>query len=319
MAVYPDDAQINAHLFSVTGSSSTGPVTNQSYFNLPGTVRTRGEILFDLDGVTQDPASYSLANSSPNGGYGSITTLTPVSATLVDIKTISIPPVYSITKIYPSTAAVYYNNSSVTVVNGNNYVVNGVITDWALPADFSVTQKSDIIVFVNGVEQTSNSFVYPSGTLAGQGITISPALPSFSILDIRTFAGSTEFQTRLTTMADRRPDRGFTTDREYSVVAFESQSGYEKRRLMSRRPKRTFSLTYTNVSGLEKDAIQRFFNSRSGNFESFSLNLDHLNETGFVRVRFDGPLSVNHVLSGAVNDLTKNFYVISFKLRETYD
>ena len=120
------------------------------------------------------------------------------------------------------------------------------------------------------------------------------------------------------TMADRKPDTGYSIDRTYNSIIFESESGYEKRRLRSRRAKRNINLTYTNITGLEKSAIENFYNARSGEFESFTFDLSHVNDSGTITVRFDGPLQVNHVLSSDSNILL-NFYTVSFKLKETYD
>lgn len=118
-------------------------------------------------------------------------------------------------------------------------------------------------------------------------------------------------------MEDRKPDRNFKTNRQYSTIVFESEAGYEKRRLRSRRAIRDYDLSYTNITGLHKEAIQNFFNARSGEFESFNLSLDHLNETGNVTVRFDGSISVNHIHSHGSN-LLSNFYTVSFKLKEVF-
>jgi hypothetical protein len=123
---------------------------------------------------------------------------------------------------------------------------------------------------------------------------------------------------RFTSMADRKPDKGYGTQREYNTIIFESESGYEKRRLRSRRSKRSYELQYTNITGLEKFAIENFYAQRSGSFDSFYLDLEHLNETGTVRVRFDGALKIDHVLSAGSNVL-ENFYSVSFTLKETYD
>lgn len=120
------------------------------------------------------------------------------------------------------------------------------------------------------------------------------------------------------TMADRRPDSGFQVDKTYNVITFESEAGYEKRRLRSRRGKRSYQLTYTNINGLEKSAIENFYNARSGEYEAFYFDLTHVNETGTIIARFDGNLQIQHVLSGG-SDITLNFYTVSFKLKETYD
>lgn len=121
-----------------------------------------------------------------------------------------------------------------------------------------------------------------------------------------------------TSMADVKPDMGFTSEQEFNTIIFETEAGYEKRRLRSRRPKRTYNLKYTNITGLEKSAIERFYRDRSGNFNSFYFNLDHINDVGTVLVRFDGSLKVDHVLSLGANVL-QNYYTISFALKETFD
>jgi hypothetical protein len=121
-----------------------------------------------------------------------------------------------------------------------------------------------------------------------------------------------------TDMRDRKPDRGYGYDRAYDVITFESDAGYEKRRLRSRRPKRLYNLSYTNITGLELEAIESFYDARSGSFESFTLDLEHLNTTGNVTVRFEGPLSVSHNYSSDANALL-NFYTINFRLQETFD
>lgn len=120
------------------------------------------------------------------------------------------------------------------------------------------------------------------------------------------------------TMADHLPDSGFQVERAYNTITFESEAGYEKRRLRSRRAKRSYQLSYTNLNGLEKSAIENFYNARSGEFEAFNFDLSHVNETGTITVRFDGNLQVQHVLSGGSNILL-NFYTVSFKLKETFD
>ena len=120
------------------------------------------------------------------------------------------------------------------------------------------------------------------------------------------------------TMADHMPDTGYQVDRTYNTIIFESEAGYEKRRLRSRRSKRSYQLTYTNLNGLEKLAVENFYNARSGEYEAFNFDLSHVNESGTISVRFDGNLQIQHVLSGGSNILL-NFYTVSFKLKETFD
>lgn len=122
-----------------------------------------------------------------------------------------------------------------------------------------------------------------------------------------------------TSMADRRPDKGYSEERTYNVIVFESEAGYEKRRLRSRRPKRKIDLEYSNIHGLAKEAIENFYHSRAGEFESFTLNLDHLNESGVIRVRFSGALKITEVLADTSANALNNFYTVSFTLQETFD
>ena len=117
-------------------------------------------------------------------------------------------------------------------------------------------------------------------------------------------------------MIDKKPDRGYSYDREYNIINFESEAGYERRSLRSRRPKRSYKLEYTNVSGLVRQAIENFYVARSGAFESFVLDLTHVGDVGSIYVRFEGPLSVTEVKSG--NSAAQDIYNISFELIETY-
>jgi len=144
------------------------------------------------------------------------------------------------------------------------------------------------------------------------------AVDSGDTLTVRIFDSAVETIDRFTSMADRRPDTGIESSRTFDTIKFESQAGYEKRRLRSRRSKRTYTLTYTNVTGIEKQAIENFYIARSGEFESFSFDLSHINESGTITTRFEGPLQVNQVLSSGAN-LTQNFYTINFNLKEVYD
>ena len=68
----------------------------------------------------------------------------------------------------------------------------------------------------------------------------------------------------------------------------------------------------------EKVAIENFYNARSGEFESFTFDLSHINESGTINARFDGPLQITQVLSHGTA-LTDNFFTVNFKLQETYD
>ena len=119
-------------------------------------------------------------------------------------------------------------------------------------------------------------------------------------------------------MTDRKPDKGFTIGEKFDVATFTSQAGYEKRRLKSRRSKRAFSLTYTNISGLEKSAIENFYRARSGEFETFTFDLSHISESGTLHTRFSGDLNITEVLSTGTT-YVDNFYTVSFSLQEVFD
>jgi len=144
------------------------------------------------------------------------------------------------------------------------------------------------------------------------------AIDSEDTLSIRVFDSDVSVADRFNSMADRKPDGGFTTTKKFATSTFTSEAGYEKRRLKSRRPLRSYDLKYTNISGVERTAIENFYNARSGDFESFSFDLSHLNESGTISARFDGDLSITQVLSSGLS-LTENIYSVGFKLKETYD
>lgn len=128
---------------------------------------------------------------------------------------------------------------------------------------------------------------------------------------------ATESTTSLS-MINTKPDRGFQQFQEFKVETFESQAGYEKRRLVTRRPKRQYNLSYTNVSGAVKKAIEDFYTARNGSFESFIFDLSHVNDSGTLNVRFDSPLRIEHIISGGTG-LLENVYTISFNIKETWD
>ena len=80
----------------------------------------------------------------------------------------------------------------------------------------------------------------------------------------------------------------------------------------------SFPLTYSNISGIERTAIEEFYRARSGDFESFTFDLSHLNDSGTLNARFEGALDIQQILSSGTS-LTENFYTVSFKLQEVYD
>ena len=218
----------------------------------------------------------------------------------------------------------YVNNVKVankSYLSGN--VVSGNIT---IGANSNTASKGE---FYNGnIEfiRHAHSARYRTPSIAAVSdftpnvLTGAPlgAIDSTDSLSIRVFDGTINTQDRFSSMADRKPDKGFSSERKFDTITFTSQSGYEKRRLKSRRPKRAYNLRYTNITGVEKTAIENFYNARSGEFESFTFDLSHINESGTINARFDGPLQITQVLSHGTA-LTDNFFTVNFKLQETYD
>lgn len=117
-------------------------------------------------------------------------------------------------------------------------------------------------------------------------------------------------------MTDKKPDRGYTTQKEFPVSTFTSQAGYEARRLLSRRSKRTFRLSYKNIRGPYKQAIENFYNARGGTWESFEFDLAYAGQSGIIFVRFDGSLNITEVQTSF--DEINDFYNVSFNLQETF-
>ena len=534
--IYPDDAIAPITAFSVVATTTfnnTG--TSRVAFNLPTTVTSKGEVTAFDDGILQSTSTYSLSNAGQT-----ITFAVAPNATELVVKTISLPERYRLTRTFPDVDAVDFSNTSPTVINGNNYIINGVTEAFSFPSIVNVTSTSDFIVYASGVFQQPTSYTYPSVTLGFQGIDIGdnaavnlltnfagnltdssekahtvtinsgsasfsgsnvvldaskfinvPSSNAFSVgeeksftfdtiitpdsgasmsanqtilarfqdasnyyalrtvgsnanvafivnqggslteiyggncnggttysialsydkttanlrlyvqdqlvkhvnynpsvspftsgaltiganddvaggsaasqerykgkieyirmsdgaryrtstinsltttatviggaplgaidiadtLSVRVFDSSVNVSDRFNSMADRKPDGGFGTEKVFNVTKFRTQSGYEKRRLNSRRGLRAYNLQYTNVSGVERTAIENFYTARSGEFEAFTFDLSHLNESGTITTRFDGGLQINQVLSSGTS-LTENFYTVSFKLQETFD
>ena len=117
-------------------------------------------------------------------------------------------------------------------------------------------------------------------------------------------------------MSDKKPDRNFRINNEFNTSIFTSQIGYEKRRQISRRSKRTISLNYTNISGGYKQALENFFKNRGGDAEAFEFNLSYVGLNGTILVRFNSALQVSETLSS--DDPLNSFYNLQFTLQETF-
>ena len=328
MAIYPDDATVSSSAFA-TLSSGLKVYTNTSsttVFPLPITVSYVGEVFVTLDGVTQSIDSYYLSNNN-----GSISFYAAPNVTEMVIRCIDLPARYRKLKSSPTLAVyhVLYSNTSFTTVGGNSYILNGVTTSFAIPEASlgQAVQSNAIFVTVSGVMQDQTNYTYPSATLGLNGIDFDEAPSTIiggsssyanTVVEIRTFVTESSYISRFTDMRDRKPNNGFMVQNQFNVSKYATQVGYEKRRLMSRRQKRSYQLTYTNVSGVEKEAVENFYRARSGEYETFTFDLTHINDTGTVRARFNGPLEVQQVISSGTS-LTQNFYNIRFSLQEDFD
>ena len=118
------------------------------------------------------------------------------------------------------------------------------------------------------------------------------------------------------TMTSRKPDRGYSISSQFTNAIFTSQVGYERRRALSRRPKRQLEGRYTNINGGLKQAIENFYTSRSGELESFEFDLSYVGLSGTVQMRFNGPLSITEVQT--TSQMTSSIYTVSFSLIESF-
>ena len=215
--------------------------------------------------------------------------------------------------------AVNYNPSVDRFINSPLIIgANAAVAGGSAASQERFKGKIEYIRMADGGRYRSDIIDSPATTATVIGGAPLGALDLHDSLSIRIFDSAVVTPDRFTSMADRKPDSGFTTTKKFQVATFKSQAGYEKRRLQSRRPLRAYDLAYTNITGVEKTAIENFYNARSGDFESFSFDLSHLNESGTITTRFEGDLQISQVLSAGTS-LTENFYTVSFKLQETYD
>jgi hypothetical protein len=327
MAIYPDDATISATAFAtITGGQTTFSNTAARVdFNLPITVSYVAEVFVTIDGIVQDVSSYYLSNNNATVSF-----FNPPDADTMVVRCIDLPAKYRKIRSAPTliVSHVKYSNTSFTTLGGNSYILNGVRTSFSLPQAVlgSAPKANAIFVILSGVMQNQEAYTYPSTTLGLNGIDFdtAPAVAGTSsnfantTLEIRAFTTESTYTTRFTDMRDRKPNNGFMIQDQFNVSKYSSQAGYEKRRLMSRRPKRNFQLTYTNVTGIEKEAIQNFYRARNGEFETFTFDLTHINDTGTVRTRFNGPLEIQQVISSGTA-LTQNYYNVRLSFQEDFN
>lgn len=122
----------------------------------------------------------------------------------------------------------------------------------------------------------------------------------------------------ITYLSNRKPDKGLSINNGFKVQEFISQAQYNKRTLLTRKSFRTFNLTYTNINGYYKAAIENFYNARFGNFESFSFDTSYINLSGTITVKFgDDGLNITKV-QDSTTSLYDTIYTITFSLNEVY-
>jgi hypothetical protein len=117
-------------------------------------------------------------------------------------------------------------------------------------------------------------------------------------------------------MVNRRPDRNYQIIKNFENATFVSQIGYEKRRQLSRRSRRSFSFQYTSLPGYYKAALENFYDSRSGDFETFEFDLSYAGQSGTILVRFASSLNVTQVI--ATDNVLTDIYNVSFTLQESF-
>ncbi len=317
-AVYPRDAVFNVNNFSTIASVQYNGTGSTTEFILPVPAMSVGQVLAFADGVVQDSTIYDLTEH--NGiNYSNVEFGTPLYASNLTIKVISVPNWFYVNDKALTVSLVSYSNSTPVTIRSNTYVVDGVQTTFALPITSNTSNKDSIFVVRNGVQQSATDFTFPSATLNIYGVDLLDPPLTNEIMEIRVFDSGENKYVRKTSIASRKVDKGFSTNRESAVRRIAFIAGYEKRRLITRRMKRIWNFSYTNITGIEKEAIEAFYLARSGDFESFSFDLSHLNEQGFVTVRFDQPITITNVLSASQDDLMQNFYNVTVSLKEVDD
>tara|TARA_Y100000296_G_scaffold79724_1_gene104133 strand:- start:5107 stop:6102 length:996 start_codon:yes stop_codon:yes gene_type:complete len=328
-ATYPTDATLNALSFASTAVVTYTADGTRTAFNLGESINFKGEAIVQFDGVIQNPKQYTLGNAASTITFATA----PSNGLKVKLTSITLPDRFTTIRSFPTTLIQSYGLAATTV-DSNSYAINGKTVDFRIPAGSEdVSGEDSLEVVIQGVPQPNEAFIFPSGNAALSTVTVRIAnsvstslaatvanaytAAQIDQLSIRAFF-SQKNKDFLNSMEDRKPDRGNEINKTFDVITFESQAGYEKRRLRSRRPKRQFSLEYTNVSGLEKDAIENFYNARQGIFESFFFEMTHINQLGTLITRFDGPLDIshNHSLDGTKQN---NFYTVGFALKEVFD
>lgn len=314
MVTYPSSANINSTVFSVISETTYSDTANLTTFSLSTYVNHLGQVFVLKDGVAANKNEFYLAD-----GNTKINFYAPPSSASLTIKVLDVPDKFLLARNIDTitNGVVHYDGTSLSV-NGNSYTINGSATRFSLPQGITAASKAEILVYISGVYQQSDSFTFPDSVLSYNGINLAGAPASGTTMDIHTITNTRQtVLDRAYTMEDRKPDNGFSEDAQVDIITFSTQANYERRRQRSRRIPRSFSLTYTNLLAPYKRAIEQFYYARGGNFEAFTFDLSHIGQTGSAIVRFDGPLNIQHVRSSPVNDLN-SIWSVQIKLAEVY-
>ena len=110
----------------------------------------------------------------------------------------------------------------------------------------------------------------------------------------------------------RRPDKNIVSTRQFRTTSVQFGGGYKKEFLNNRRRQRRITLNYGAITETDKIRIETFYNDRSGSIEYFDFDLAHINESGTLRVQFEGRLSYTQIntFEGV------NYYNLSFTIVE---
>ena len=328
-ATYPNDASLNALSFASTGVVSYTANGTRTVFNLAQQIRFKGELIAQFDGIIQNQTGYTMSNS-----FNTVTFVSaPTADVTVKLTSITLPDRFTTIRSFPTTLVQGYDTGA-TAVGGNSYSINGKTVDFRIPVGAEgISGEDSLEVVIQGVPQPNSAFIFPSTNAALSTVTVristvvstdlatavagAYSAAEIDQITIRAYV-TNKSKDFISSMEDRKPDRGNETNKKFDVITFTSQAGYEKRRLRSRRPVREFDLEYTNVSGLEKDAIENFYTARHGEYDSFLFDMTHINQVGTIITRFDGSLDVSHEhsLDGTRQN---NFYKVGFALKELFD
>jgi len=320
-AIYPNDAIISSTAYStlVGGSNTFTSTGGVGPYPLAANVSSTAEVVivsptgnvvpvtnYVLVGTNQ--IQFTAGNAPPNGD-------------VYQLRCVDLPARYRVIVTSPTfiASAVRYSGTSATV-GGNTYNTNGSRTVFSLPEPVlgTVNNKDFLLITNNGNVVLTSAYSYPSSGSNYNAVTFTIAPAAGANVEIRAYSTQQQYTTRLSDMRYRKPSNGYSTQNQYNVSKWSSQAGYEKRRLLSRRPKRSYQLAYTNISGVERQAIENFYNARSGEYDTFTFDLTHINQSGTVRCRFNGPIEVQQVFSKS-STIVDNFYNIRFSLQEDFD